>query len=107
MRIALGSDHAGFNLKGIVAEFLAEWGHEVDDFGAYDTASTDYPDIACAVGIAVSEGRCDRGILICSNGVGMSIAANKVRGVRAALCHDIFSAKRSREHYDANVLRLG
>lgn len=107
MRIAIGSDHAGFQLKGVVQEFLAEWGHEVADLGCYDTASVDYPDIAQAVSRAVAEGRSDRGVLICSNGVGMSIAANKVPGIRAALCHDTFSARRSREHNDANVLCLG
>lgn len=107
MRIAVGSDHAGFRLKSIISAFLTEWGHEVADFGCHDTASVDYPDIAQAVGLAVVSGQCGRGVLICSNGVGMSIAANKVPGIRAALCHDIFSARRSREHNDANVLCLG
>lgn len=107
MRIAVGSDHAGFQLKGIVAELLAEWGHEVVDVGCYDTASVDYPDIARYAGHAMAEGRCDRGVLICSTGVGISIAANKIAGIRAALCHDTFSARRSREHNDANVLCLG
>ncbi|MBI4496461.1 MAG: ribose 5-phosphate isomerase B [Chloroflexi bacterium] len=107
MRIALGSDHAGFRLKQTVAEFLAEWSHEVEDYGCYDTLPVDYPDVAREVGLAVAEGRCDRGILVCSNGVGMSIAANKVQGIRAALCHDTFSARRCREHNDANVLCLG
>ena len=107
MLIAVGSDHAGIHLKQTLAEHLTEQGYGVEDFGCYDTDSVDYPDIAVAVATAVAEGRCDRGILVCSNGVGMSMAANKIAGVRAALCHDTFSVRRSREHNNANVLCLG
>ncbi len=107
MRIAIGSDHAGFDLKEVLKEHLASLSHEVDDFGCPDETSVDYPDIARPLAEAVAGGRCDLGVLICSNGVGMSIAANKVRDVRAALCHDPFSARRAREHTDANVLCLG
>ena len=86
---------------------LAETGHSCEDYGCYDTVSVDYPDVGRAVAEAVSQGKCERGILICSTGIGMSIVANKVRGIRAALCHDTFSARRCREHNDANVLCLG
>jgi len=107
MRIAVGSDHAGFNLKQVVVGVIAEMGHSYEDFGCYDTGSVDYPDISLRVAEAVARGTFNQGILICSNGVGMSIAANKVRGIRAALCHDTFSARRAREHTDANVLCMG
>lgn len=107
MHIAIGSDHAGFTLKQVLKEHLASLGHQVDDFGCPDETSVDYPDIARPLAEAVVGGHHDLGILVCSNGVGMSIAANKVRGVRAALCHDPFSARRAREHTDANVLCLG
>ena len=107
MKIALGSDHAGFNLKQTVISTLVEMGHSYEDFGCYDTGSVDYPDIAFRVAEAVAEGRFDHGILICSTGVGMSIVANKMKGIRAALCHDVFSSRRAREHTDANVLCLG
>ncbi len=86
---------------------LAELGHSYEDFGCYDTSSVDYPDVGQSVAEAVSQGRCEYGILVCSTGIGMSIVANKVRGIRAALCHDTFSARRSREHNDANILCLG
>jgi ribose 5-phosphate isomerase B len=107
MRIAIGCDHRGLNLKKVIAGLLSEEGHSYEDFGCYDTASVDYPDIGGRVAQAVAEGRFDHGILVCSTGIGMSMVANKVPGVRAALCHDIFSARRSREHNDANVLCLG
>lgn len=107
MRIAIGSDHAGFALKEALKEHLASLGHQVDDFGCPDETSVDYPDIARPLAEAVAARRQDLGVLVCSNGVGMSIAANKVSGVRAALCHDAFSARRAREHTDANVLCLG
>lgn len=107
MRIAIGCDHRGLNLKRVIADLLSEEGHSYEDFGCYDTASVDYPDIGGRVAQAVAEGRFDHGILVCSTGIGMSMVANKVPGVRAALCHDIFSARRSREHNDANVLCLG
>lgn len=107
MQIALGSDHAGWNLKESIRGFLTELGHTYEDFGCYDTTAVDYPDIALAVAGAVASGHFHYGILVCSNGVGMSIAANKLKGVRAALCHDTFSARRAREHTDANILCLG
>ena len=107
MRIALGSDHAGFHLKQTVISTLVEMGHTYEDFGCYDTGSVDYPDIALRVAEAVAAGHFDHGILICSTGVGMSIVANKVKGIRAALCHDVFSSRRAREHTDANILCLG
>lgn len=107
MRIAVGSDHAGFQLKQAVLSFFSERGLEYQDFGCYDETSVDYPDIALPVAQAVAEGQFDHGILICSNGVGMSICANKVRGIRAALCSDTFSARRAREHTDANILCMG
>jgi len=108
MRIAIGSDHAGFELKQTIKEFLQELGMECKDFGIYSTKPyDDYPYIAAEVGEAVASGVYDRGILICGTGIGMSIAANKVPGVRAALCNDLFSAKKSREHNNANILTTG
>lgn len=107
MRIAIGCDHRGLNLKREIIDLLSQLGHSYEDFGCYDTGSVDYPDIGGRVAQAVAEGRFDHGILVCSTGIGMSMVANKVPGVRAALCHDTFSARRSREHNDANVLCLG
>lgn len=107
MRIAVGSDHAGFALKEALKEHLVLLGHQVEDFGCPDESAVDYPDIARPLAEAIAAGRCDLGLLTCSSGVGMSITANKVPGVRAALCHDVFSARRAREHTDANVLCLG
>jgi len=107
MRIAIGSDHAGFRLKGEIIKLLGELGHDCCDFGTQSEEHCDYPDYAQAVAEAVARGECERGILICATGIGMSMAANKVKGIRAALCHDVFSARRSREHNDANVLCLG
>ena len=107
MRIAIGCDHRGLNLKREIIDLLCQLGHSYEDFGCYDTGSVDYPDIGGRVAEAVAEGRFDHGILVCSTGIGMSMVANKVPGVRAALCHDTFSARRSREHNDANVLCLG
>ncbi len=107
MLIAIGCDHRGLNLKMAIMELLSELGHEYEDFGCYDTGSVDYPDTGGKVAQAVARGRVDHGILVCSTGIGMSIVANKVPGVRAALCHDTFSAQRSRAHNDANVLCLG
>lgn len=107
MQIAIGCDHAGFNLKEAVKGILAEMGHAYEDFGCFDTTSVDYPDIGFAVADAVAQGKFDQGILICGSGIGMSMVANKVDGIRAALCHDTFSAKGSREHNDANVLCMG
>ena len=107
MSIAIGSDHAGFELKQAVVEFLRQQGLDVEDVGCHDARSVDYPDIATLVARAVAEGKAERGILICGTGIGMSITANKIPGVRAAVCGDTFSAKASREHNDANVLCLG
>jgi len=107
MRVAIGSDHAGFELKEILRAELSELGDEVTDYGTDSTESCDYPDIAVPLVRAVAAGEHDFGILICSNGVGPSIVANKIHGVRAAVCHDTFSARRAREHTDVNVLCLG
>ncbi|MSQ35537.1 MAG: ribose 5-phosphate isomerase B [Dehalococcoidia bacterium] len=107
MRIAIGADHAGFALKEILRAELAALGDEVTDFGTDSEQSMDYPDVAIPLARSVAAGEHDFGVLICSNGVGPSIAANKVPGVRAALCHDTFAARRAREHTDANVLCLG
>jgi len=107
MRIAIGSDHAGFTMKQTIVGLLSELGHKYEDFGCFNCSSVDYPDIARPVAEAVSQKKFDHGILICSTGIGMSIVANKVPGIRAALCHDTFSARRAREHNDANVLCLG
>lgn len=107
MKILLGSDHAGFYLKEDLKAFVQSLGHEVEDYGVYTDESSDYPDVALRVAEDVVRGKGERGILICGTGVGMSIAANKVRGIRAALCHDVFSARASREHNNANILAMG
>lgn len=105
--IAIGSDHGGFELKKKLMEHLSERGLEYKDFGTYSSASCDYPVYAKAVANAVASGECDRGILICGTGIGVSITANKVHGIRAALCGDCFSAEATRQHNDANVLCMG
>lgn len=107
MRTAIGSDHAGFELKVIVAKFLRSLGDDVVDVGTHNTDPVDYPDFAEAVGKAVLDGRADRGVLICGSGIGASVAANKMRGIRAGLCHDTYSAHQGVEHDDMNVLVLG
>ena len=107
MRIALGADHAGFPLKEDLKAFLAEEGHEVLDFGTDSTEPVDYPAFCAAAARAVAEGRAERGIVMGGSGQGEQITANKVRGIRAALCHDLFVAKLSRMHNDANVLGMG
>ena len=107
MRIVVGSDHAGFSLKQEMAEALRREGHEVVDVGTFSTEPVDYPDSAEAVGRAVVEGKAERGVLICGSGVGASVAANKIPGVRAAICHDAYSAHQGVEHDDMNVLVLG
>ncbi len=106
-RVAIGSDHAGFELKEHLKETLAADGHEVLDLGTTSTASVDYPPICAAVGRAVVAGDADRGIVLGGSGQGEQIAANKVHGVRAALCNDLYTARLSREHNDANVLAIG
>lgn len=107
MRLALAGDHAGHALKARLLDILPEWGHEVEHLGAFTPDPVDFPDLAEAVGTAVLAGRADRGIMVCGTGVGACIAANKLPGIRAALCHDAHSAHQSVEHDDANVLCLG
>lgn len=107
MKIAVGSDHGGFNLKQTIINYLKENGIDYKDFGCYSEDSVDYPDFAKKVAEAVSQGEYDKGILICGTGIGISIAANKVKGIRAALCNDCFSARMAREHNDANILAMG
>jgi ribose 5-phosphate isomerase B len=107
MKIAIGSDHGGFELKEFVKDKLLSLGHDVEDFGCHNLDSVDYPDYGSRAAQAVSKKKADRGIVICTTGIGMSMVANKVKGVRAALCHDPWGAKMSRNHNDANVLVLG
>lgn len=107
MKIAVGADHGGFEYKEEIVELLKKSGYEVKDFGTYSKESCDYPVFAKEVANKVADKEFDRGILICGTGIGMSIAANKVKGIRAALCSDTFSAKATREHNDSNILCLG
>jgi ribose 5-phosphate isomerase B len=107
MRVAIGADHAGLDLKRHLVAELTRLGHEVDDLGTHTAESVDYPPICAAVGRAVAAGAADRGIVLGGSGQGEQIAANKVRGVRAALCNDLYTARLSREHNDANVLSMG
>lgn len=107
MRLAIGADHAGYDLKQALIPYLNDLGHDVTDLGTHGRASVDYPDYAEAVGKAVIEGKAERGILICGSGVGASIAANKMSGIRAGLTHDTYSAHQGVEHDDMNVLVLG
>ncbi|MDQ0061949.1 ribose 5-phosphate isomerase B [Paenibacillus harenae] len=107
MKIAIGADHAGYVLKDVVVPFIESLGHEIVDVGCDCSQSVDYPDYALPVCDLVASGEADRGILICGTGIGMSIAANKVKGIRCALVHDLFSAKATREHNDTNVLAMG
>lgn len=107
LKIAIGSDHGGFELKAKIAEYLESKGIEIKDFGTFTNESCDYPVFAKEVAIEVANGSFDRGILICGTGIGVSIVANKVKGIRAALCFDTFCAKMSREHNNANILCLG
>ena len=106
MRIAIGSDHRGLELKQLVIKLIIEAGHSHQDFGSHTADRVDYPDIAKEVAASVASGDFDRGILICGTGIGMCMAANKVRGIRAANCHNAFSARRARQHNDANILCL-
>jgi len=105
--IGLGSDHGGYELKQEVISYLKKAGIPYQDYGCYDESSCDYPEFAHKVARAVVGGECEKGILICGTGIGISISANKVKGVRAALCGDCFSAQATREHNDANILALG
>ena len=107
MKVSIGCDHGGYELKEEVKAHLLEKGIEVVDFGTNDLSSCDYPDFGIAAAKAVAEGKVDKGIVICTTGIGISIAANKVKGVRCALCSDLTSARLTREHNDANVLALG
>ncbi len=107
MKIAIGSDHGGFALKEYLKPLIFELGHELADVGCFSEESVDYPEQARAVTGLVKKGEADRGILICGTGIGMSLAANRVPGIRAALCHELFTAEMSRRHNDANVLCMG
>jgi ribose 5-phosphate isomerase B len=107
MRIAIGCDHRGLDTKKLIMELITAAGHEVSDLGCYTAEPVDYPDIAREVATAVARGDFERGVLICNTGIGVSMAANKVKGIRAALCCNAFMARRARQHNDANVLCVG
>ena len=107
MRIVIGSDHAGFPLKSTIVEHIKSLGHEVMDVGSYDPNPVDFPDVAKNVTASIIAGTAERGLLVCGTGVGASIAANKVKGIRAAVCHDVHSAHQSVEHDDVNVMCIG
>lgn len=107
MKIAIGCDHAGYSYKEAIKKHLLEKGLEIMDFGCHSGETADYPNQGKAVGEAVAAGECEKGVLVCGTGIGISIAANKVKGIRAAVCGDCFSARASRQHNDANVLALG
>jgi ribose 5-phosphate isomerase B len=107
MRLVVGSDHAGWSLKGSLVAHIKSLGHEVVDVGSYDDKPVDFPDIARQVAAKVKSGEVDRGIMVCGTGVGASIAANKMKGIRAAVCHDMHSAHQSVEHDDVNVMCIG
>ena len=107
MRITIGSDHAGFDLKKVLVDHVRQAGHQVVDAGTNSTAPVDYPDFAEKVALSLLRGECDRGIVICGSGVGASVAANKIPGIRAGICHDTYSAHQGVEHDDVNVLVLG
>ncbi len=107
MKIAIGSDHGGIGLKSIVIAHLTKKGYEVCDFGTYTTDSCDYPDFAAAAAKAVASGECEKGIVLCTTGIGISIAANKVKGIRCALLSDVMSAHLTREHNDTNMMAMG
>ena len=107
MKIVVGSDHAGFPMKAEMLAFLKQKGHEATDVGSYDPAPVDFPDIARKVAAAITSGKAERGLMICGTGVGASIGANKMKGIRAAVCHDVHSAHQSVEHDDVNVMCIG
>lgn len=107
MKIAIGSDHGGYDLKEQVKTWLQEMGHEVEDFGCHSKESCDYPDFGAAAARAVASGQCEKGVVICTTGIGISMTANKVKGIRCAHCTDSLSAEMTRRHNDANVLALG
>ena len=107
MKIAIGSDHGGYDLKEQVKTWLQEMGHEVEDFGCYSKESCDYPDFGAAAARAVASDQCEKGVVICTTGIGISMTANKVKGIRCALCGDPWSAEMTRRHNDANMLAMG
>lgn len=107
MRIALGCDEAAYELKEVIKEYLTNLGEEVEDFGVYDKKPSLYPDIAVIVAKSIIEGKNERGILLCGTGIGMAITANKVPGIRAAVCHDLYSTERSRKSNDAQIMAMG
>ena len=107
MKIVVGSDHAGFALKGELLSFLGSLGHEIEDVGSYDPNPVDFPDIARKVAAAITSGKAERGLMVCGTGVGASIGANKMKGIRAAVCHDVHSAHQCVEHDDVNVMCIG
>ena len=107
MKISVASDHGGFALKEELAEYLRQQGHEIKDCGCYDTSSCDYADFGSAAARAVVSGECDRGIVICTTGIGISISANKIKGIRCALCSEPYSAEMTRRHNNANMLAMG
>ncbi|WP_374374568.1 ribose 5-phosphate isomerase B [Dongia sp.] len=107
MRIVIGSDHAGYMLKSTIVDFVKSLGHEVEDVGSHDPNPVDFPDIARALTDRIRAGKAERGLMVCGTGVGASIAANKVKGIRAAVCHDVHSAHQSVEHDDVNVMCIG
>lgn len=107
MKIVVGSDHGGLRLKEEVICWLEKEGIDFVDIGTNSTDSVDYPDISAKAAKEITEGRCDKGVLLCGTGIGIGIAANKIHGIRAALCHDVYSAQKSREHNDANILTMG
>jgi ribose 5-phosphate isomerase B len=107
MKIAVACDHGGYKLKQAVIQELKNMGHEVEDYGTYNEESCDYPDYAAKAAKAVASGECEKGVVICGTGIGVSITANKVKGIRCALCHDVYSAKKTRQHNDANMLAMG
>ena len=107
MKIAMACDHGGLRLKNVLKEYLKDTGYEVEDFGTNSEDSCDYPDYAGKAAKAVASGACDKGVVVCGTGIGVSITANKVNGIRCALCHDVFSAKATRAHNDSNMIAMG
>lgn len=107
MKIAMACDHGGLRLKNVLKEYLLDNGYEVEDFGTNSEDSCDYPDYAGKAAKAVASGACDKGVVVCGTGIGVGITANKVNGIRCALCHDVFSAKATRAHNDSNMIAMG
>ncbi len=107
MKIAMGCDHGGYELKEALKKSIEKMGHEVEDFGCYSSESCDYPDFGAAAARAVADGRCEKGVVVCTTGIGISIAANKIRGIRCAHCADSLEAEMTRRHNDANMMAIG